>query len=293
MNLNDYLTRISYSAPLRVDLATLNGLIEAHVRAVPFENLDIYAERPVEWSLDAAYDEIVTRKQGGWCFEMNTLFEWVLSEIGFDVTRLSGGVRREKAGDVALGNHLCLMVSLDRDYLVDVGFGGSQISAIALEEAETLHRPLRMALLDAGDGYWRGVVWIWCVLRANRFAYAVTDCRLIILNDFFPYTIRSVPPDEIEYVVVQTIDGNEGSIFLRPFVYTFRLHLFGSVMPRKIMNASDIHTAAKHLNALLAQKQKNVAQEEQIAQSEQSETSKPPETEEEKAARQGLFRTWG
>ena len=28
MNLNDYLTRISYSAPLRVDLATLNGLIE-------------------------------------------------------------------------------------------------------------------------------------------------------------------------------------------------------------------------------------------------------------------------
>lgn len=155
MNLTDYLNRINYSAPLRVDLATLNGLIEAHVRAVPFENLDIYAERPVEWSLEAAYDEIVTRKQGGWCFEMNTLFEWVLSEIGFDVTRLSGGVRREKAGDIALGNHLCLLVSLDRDYLVDVGFGGSQISAIALEEAETLHRPLRMALLDAGDGYWR------------------------------------------------------------------------------------------------------------------------------------------
>ena len=150
-----------------------------------------------------------------------------------------------------------------------------------------------LSLMIAIAWLWHGVVWIWCVLRANRFAYAVTDCRLIILNDFFPYTIRSVPPDEIEYVVVQTIDGNEGSIFLRPFVYTFRLHLFGSVMPRKIMNASDIHTAAKHLNALLAQKQKNVAQEEQIAQSEQSETSKPPETEEEKAARQGLFRTWG
>ena len=140
---------------------------------------------------------------------------------------------------------------------------------------------------------WESMVFIWCALRANRFAYAVTDCRLIILNDFFPYTIRSVPPEEIEYVVVQTIDGNEGNIFLRPFVYTLRLHLFGSVMPRKIMNASDIHIVAKHLNALLAQKQKNIAQQEKIAQQEQSETSKPPETEEEKAARQGLFRTWG
>jgi len=155
MKLQAYLDRIEYSAPLRPDLETLNGLINAHVRTVPFENLDIHAQRPVEWSLDAAYEEIVTRRQGGWCYEMNTLFEWVLGEIGFQVIRLGGGVRREKMGDVALGNHLCLMVTLDRDYLVDVGFGGSQISAIALEEAETLHRPLRMALVDAGDGYWR------------------------------------------------------------------------------------------------------------------------------------------
>ena len=139
------------------------------------------------------------------------------------------------------------------------------------------------------------IVSIWCVLRANRFAYAVTDRRLIILNDFFPYTIRSVPPDEIEYVVVQTIDGNEGSIFLRPFgiIFLDMRRLWRRLMPRKVMNASDIHTAAKHLNTLLAQKQKNVAQHEQIARSEQGETSKPPETEEEKAARQGHFRTWG
>ncbi|MDF1679368.1 hypothetical protein [Ponticaulis sp.] len=150
-----------------------------------------------------------------------------------------------------------------------------------------------LALMIAIAWLWHGVVSIWCVVRANRFAYAVTDARLIILNDFFPHMVRSVPPDEIEYVVVQVIDGNQGSIFLRPFVYTFRLHLSGSVMPRKIMNASDIHIAAKHLNALLAQKQKNIAQREKIAQQEQSEASKPPETEEEKAARQGLFRTWG
>ena len=155
MNLAAYFDRIAYSSPVRPDLETLNALIEAHVRAVPFENLDIHAERGADPSIEAAYDQIVTRRQGGWCYEMNGLFGWVLSEIGFEVTRIAAGVRRYTLGDACLGNHLCLMVTIDRDYLVDVGFGGSQISAIPLEIAETLHPPLRMALIQTDDGYWR------------------------------------------------------------------------------------------------------------------------------------------
>ncbi len=155
MKLSDYLNRIGYDGSPRPDLETLNAMIEAHVRAVPFENLDIHAERPVRNTLESAYHQIVERAQGGWCYEMNTLFGWVLGKVGFNVTRLSGGVRRTKLGDVALGNHLCLMVRLDRDYLVDVGFGGSQIAAIPLEIAETLHPSLRMALDLTDDGYWQ------------------------------------------------------------------------------------------------------------------------------------------
>ena len=125
------------------------------MRAVPFENLDVHAARPVLYSAEAAYDQIVARKQGGWCYEMNAVFGWALETIGFEVVRLAAGVRRASLGDEALGNHLCLMVRLGADYLVDVGFGGSQISAIAIEEAETLHRPLRMALVPIGGGLWR------------------------------------------------------------------------------------------------------------------------------------------
>ena len=155
MRLTDYLKRIDFEGPVKADLETLNALHEAHVRAVPFENLDVHAQRPVTLSVEAAYEQIVEQRQGGWCYEMNGLFGWVLSEIGFDVTRLAGGVRRESLGDVALGNHLCLMVRLDADYLVDVGFGGSQIAAIPLEHGETLHRPLRMALVPIEGGFWR------------------------------------------------------------------------------------------------------------------------------------------
>lgn len=155
MILADYLKRIGFEGPVRPDLETLNALHEAHVRAVPFENLDVHAERSVIFSVEAAYEQIVTRGQGGWCYEMNSLFGWVLSEIGFEVTRLAAGVRRASFGDEALGNHLCLLVHLDSDHLVDVGFGSSQITGISLDVAETLHRPFRMALTMREDGYWR------------------------------------------------------------------------------------------------------------------------------------------
>ena len=45
-----------------------------------------------------------------------------LDALGFRVTRLCGGVDREKLGDVAIGNHLTLRVDLDhRSYLAEVG----------------------------------------------------------------------------------------------------------------------------------------------------------------------------
>ena len=155
MKLAHYLKRIGFDGEVRPDLETLNALHEAHVRAVPFENLDVHAGRPVINTLEAAYEEIVTRGQGGWCFEMNGVFGWVLREIGFEVTRIAAGVRRAALGDAALGNHLALLVHLDADYLVDVGFGSSQLHAIPMEEGVTKHTPYQMALAPIADGYWR------------------------------------------------------------------------------------------------------------------------------------------
>ena len=155
INLNSYFDRIKFEGSVRADLATLNALMSAHVRAIPFENLDVYAGRGVTRDLNAIFDKIVTRRRGGWCYEMNGLFEWVLQEIGFDVCRLSAGVRRAKLGDGALGNHLSLQVELERSYLVDVGYGGSQLYALPIEDSVTTHRPLQIALVKIEDGFWR------------------------------------------------------------------------------------------------------------------------------------------
>ena len=155
MNLSAYLNRISYAGPLTPDLSTLNALHRAHLETIPFENIDILLERLLTMDVEAAFAKLVTCQRGGWCYEMNGLFGWALGELGFDVNRVSAGVRRAKRGDAMLGNHLCLMVRLDRDYLVDVGFGGAQIAAIPFEQGTTVHAPIQMTLAPLDDGYWR------------------------------------------------------------------------------------------------------------------------------------------
>ncbi len=153
--LKEYLGRIGFRGVPRPDLATLNELQRTHVRNVPFENLDVQLGRPIVMDPDACYDKVVHRRRGGWCFELNGVLGWALREIGFDVVRLSGGVRRDLAGDRQLGNHLCLLVRLDKPYLVDVGFGSSLSQPIPLEPSTHEQPPYHLTLSKMHDGYWR------------------------------------------------------------------------------------------------------------------------------------------
>jgi N-hydroxyarylamine O-acetyltransferase len=155
MRLSDYFARIGFALDARPDLATLSALHQAHLGAIAFENLDVQLGRPIDIGPEAVFDKLVRRRRGGWCYEQNGLMAWALGEIGFDVTRMSGGVMRERAGDAQMGNHLCLMVRLDQPYLVDVGFGGSLAEPLPIRPGERHDAPFLVGLSDTGDGYWR------------------------------------------------------------------------------------------------------------------------------------------
>ena len=155
MNISDYLARIGVESSARADFPTLRAMQRAHVHAVPFENLDVQLRRPVTLETEAIYDKVVRRKRGGWCYELNGLMGWALEQLGFEVTRVSAGVAREISGDGQLGNHLCLLVHLERPYLVDVGFGSSLLEPLPLEVGERIDAPYRVGLAEVGDGYWR------------------------------------------------------------------------------------------------------------------------------------------
>lgn len=122
MDLQAYFDRIGYGGTPRPDLDTLRELHRLHLYAVPYENLDVQLRRPATIDPAAAFEKIVRRGRGGWCYEMNGLLGAALGEIGFKVTRMAGSVARGER-DRPLGNHLILRVDLDRPYIADVGFG--------------------------------------------------------------------------------------------------------------------------------------------------------------------------
>src|SRR3990170_5136321 len=89
MDPNLYLARIGAVRPLAPSAEALSSLQVAHVLHVPFEILDIVIRRSISLELPAIYDKIVTRRRGGFCYELNGLFAWLLDDLGFEVTYLS------------------------------------------------------------------------------------------------------------------------------------------------------------------------------------------------------------
>jgi len=131
VDVDAYLTRIGISDEVAADLDDLERLQRAHLTAVPFENLDVFHRRGVETGIDWSVPKIVSRGRGGWCFELNGAFASLLEALGFIVKRLGATVLFGEESPVP--THLSLEVSLDRPYLVDVGFGDSFIRPLPLD----------------------------------------------------------------------------------------------------------------------------------------------------------------
>src|SRR3954447_25028309 len=92
MEIDAYLKRIAYRGSREPTVETLRQLHRAHLLAVPFENLDIPLGNPIVLSVPSFYDKIVERRRGGFCYELNGLFAWLLEQLGFHVELLSAGV---------------------------------------------------------------------------------------------------------------------------------------------------------------------------------------------------------
>lgn len=137
MNVAAYLDRIHYRGPLNADAETLRRLHLAHLRTVPFENLSIHAHEPVVLDDDSLFEKIVTRRRGGFCYELNGLFAALLRELGFDVAMLSAEVANSNGAFGAPFDHMTLMVTLGERWLADVGFGDSFIEPLLLDKHGT------------------------------------------------------------------------------------------------------------------------------------------------------------
>jgi N-hydroxyarylamine O-acetyltransferase len=127
-----YLERIHASTALELDapqpsLPLLFALHQEHLLAVPFENLSIHYGELITLGEAALYDKVVRRRRGGFCYELNGLFAWLLRQLGFTVTLLSARVAQPEGGFTPEFDHLALHIHhVDgAGWLADVGFGDS------------------------------------------------------------------------------------------------------------------------------------------------------------------------
>ncbi|HEV2374645.1 MAG TPA: arylamine N-acetyltransferase [Streptosporangiaceae bacterium] len=107
-----YLDRIGAERPQVLDEAALAGLHRAHLMTVPFENLSIHLGEPISLAGHDLISKIVTRRRGGFCYELNGAFALLLEALGADVVRVAA---RVYGGDGRLGppfDHLALLVRL-------------------------------------------------------------------------------------------------------------------------------------------------------------------------------------
>lgn len=129
MDVGKYLSRIGLTAPGEPDLELLRSVHTRHLLSVPFEDLTIHSGGRVQLDPPLLYDKIVNQRRGGFCYENNYMFSWLLAKLGFDLHLLSGQVKNVINRYGPPFDHLIIMVTLEgRRWLCDVGFGNAGIT---------------------------------------------------------------------------------------------------------------------------------------------------------------------
>lgn len=176
-----YLNRVGVTRPRLLDAAALRVLHRAHQTAVPFENLSIHLSEPISLAEDDLLDKIVTRRRGGFCYELNGAFALALEAMGADVVRFAARVN----GAGGLGppfDHLALVVRLpDRSgrWLADVGFGNHSRYPLRYNSRDEQTDPAgRFRLADAPNGDVD-------VMKDGALQYRI-EPRARSLDDFVP-----------------------------------------------------------------------------------------------------------
>ncbi|RRO18277.1 arylamine N-acetyltransferase [Saccharopolyspora rhizosphaerae] len=131
LDLDAYLARTGQSAA-PPSAASLAALHEAHVRTIPFENVDPASGRTPQLDLGSITDKLVRKQRGGYCFEHGLLFAAVLERLGYEVSRRAARVQPHRGGP---RTHMNLVVTVDGvEHLADVGFGAGVLRPMPLED---------------------------------------------------------------------------------------------------------------------------------------------------------------
>lgn len=195
-----YLDRLGFKEIPSPTKESLDALIYLHQTRIPFETLGIHRIDGIpDLSIDALYRKIVEEQKGGYCFELNKLFEELLKSLGYVVRPVLSRAVRGRDSRMPI-NHRGILVTLEEGCCsADVGFGGPMpagaLMLIAGEEQEICGETY---IVEQGDHAW------WKVDRITK-----AEC------DFHDDNIPSRRQTELELCLaaVEDIDFDSLSLF--------------------------------------------------------------------------------
>ena len=183
-DLDAYCARINYTGSREVSLATLKALHYSYVHSVPFENLDIHLGQPISLEPSDLFTKIVTRKRGGYCYEVNSFFAMILRSFGFDVQCLLARVLHGSSTIRRRSHQLLLVTVENQPWIADVGFGSCCLREPLLLNSDAIQKqgPDQFKLrADAG-------MYILAAMFGGRWQdlYSFT-LEPFLLEDYEPY----------------------------------------------------------------------------------------------------------
>ncbi|MGH1335259.1 MAG: arylamine N-acetyltransferase family protein [Aureispira sp.] len=134
MLVDKYLERIKLIKPSNADKDYLFQLQKFHLLNIPFENLDIHYGQTISLDLNDIYKKIIEDKRGGFCYELNGLFNQLLNKLGFNSYLISAEVHIKNGDYSPIYDHLAIIVKIENEeFLVDVGFGKFTLEPLLIQ----------------------------------------------------------------------------------------------------------------------------------------------------------------
>lgn len=144
---------------INLDLPTLSKIHDAHLKFIPYENLDCLNGKITSLKHEDLYNKIIMRNRGGICFELNGLYNWLLESLGFKVVSYAGRFI-DKLDPIQMRRHRVIVVTIEgKNYLTDIGVN-SESPRIPLELVEEkIHSDGISQYKFTKDPFWGWLLW--------------------------------------------------------------------------------------------------------------------------------------
>lgn len=125
LDVDKYLARLHLKRE-EPSVAYLKKLHKAHWYNIPVENLDLHYGESISLSYSDIFEKIVLRNRGGISFEVNALFQALLSHLGFSCHLSSAHLYRKDEFEDEF-SHMIILIQLEESWIADVGMPGGFI----------------------------------------------------------------------------------------------------------------------------------------------------------------------